>query len=98
MSDCCKKYRKTARGEEEKRALISRLNRMIGQMNGVKKMVEEDRYCDDVLVQLAAIDRAIKSLSASILQSHMHSCLVEDIQNGNTSSVDEIVELFKRFQ
>lgn len=95
MESCCE--RTTMRTEEEKRALRSRLNRLIGQLNGVKRMIEEDRYCGDVLVQLAAADRAVKGLSAAILERHMHSCLVEDIQKGNLGAVDEIVGLFKRF-
>ena len=97
MAECCH-TREKARGEEEKKALTTRVNRIIGQMNGVKKMIEEDRYCDDVLVQLAAIDKATKSLAAIILESHMHSCLVENIQSGNLAVVDEIVDLFKKFQ
>ncbi len=97
MENCCK-TRKKVRSEEEKRALTTRVNRLIGQMNGVKKMIEEDRYCDDVLTQLAAIDKAVKSLAAVMLEAHMHSCLVENIKSGNTEAVDEIVTLFKRFQ
>ena len=64
----------------------------------VKKMIEEDRYCDDVLIQLSAIDKSIKSLANIILDDHMHSCLIENIKNGNYEAVDEIVDLFKRFQ
>lgn len=97
--ECCNGAQKTkVRTEEEKRALTSRINRIAGQMNGVKKMIEENRYCDDVLTQLAAIDKAVKSLAAVILEAHMHSCLVENIQSGNVDAVDEIVELIKKFQ
>ena len=61
-------------------------------------MIEEDRYCDDILIQLSAIDKSIKSLANVILESHMHSCVLENIQKGNTQVLDEIVDLFKRFQ
>ena len=98
MEKCCCEHRSTVRDEEEKRALKSRLNRIAGQVNGVKKMIEEDRYCDDVLIQLAAIDKSVRSLAAVILERHVHSCLIEDIRSGNLSAVDEIVDLFKRFQ
>lgn len=93
--DCCKIK---VRSEEEKKKLIVRMNKIIGQMNGVNKMIQEDRYCDDILIQLSAIDKSIKSLANVLLDSHMHSCLIENIQKGNYEVVDEIVELFKRFQ
>ncbi len=86
------------RSEEEKKLILTRLNRMIGQMNGIRKMIEEDRYCDDVLIQLSAIDKSIKSLANMVLDNHMHTCLVQNIQEGNLEVIDEIVELFKRFQ
>lgn len=95
---CCQKKKSTARDEESKKAIVSRINKIVGQMNGVKKMIEEDRYCDDVLIQLSAIDKSIKSLANIILDDHMHSCLIENIKNGNYEAVDEIVDLFKRFQ
>lgn len=93
--DCCKIK---VRSEEEKKNLIVRMNKIIGQMNGVSKMIQEDRYCDDILIQLSAIDKSIKSLANLLLDSHMHSCLIENIKKGNYEVVDEIVELFKRFQ
>ena len=95
---CCNtSERRTIRSEEDKRSIISRLNRITGQMNGIKRMVEEDRYCDDILVQLAAVDASVKSLSAVILKNHLHGCVVEHIREGDTAVLDEIVDLFKRF-
>lgn len=92
---CCKTKKRT---EDEKKKIESRINRLVGQMNGIKKMVDEDRYCDDILIQLSAIDKSIKSLANYILENHMHSCVVENINNGNYQVLDEIVDLFKRFQ
>lgn len=86
------------RTEEEKTAIINRLKRITGQMNGVVRMVEEDRYCDDVLIQLSAVDKAIKALANMLLDAHMHTCLVEQVKAGRLDAVDEIVDLFKRFQ
>lgn len=94
--ECCSKVK--VRSNEEKKQLITRLNRLIGQMNGVSKMIEENRYCDDILIQLSAIDKGIKSLANLLLDNHMHTCLIENIKNGNEEIVDEIVDLFKRFQ
>ena len=67
-------------------------------MKGVGKMIEEDRYCDDVLVQLAAIDKAVRSLSTVLLDQHLKSCVTESIREGNTEVLDEVVDLFRRFQ
>ena len=86
------------RKEEEKKRIISRLNKLEGQVKGVKKMIEEDRYCNDVLIQLSAIDKAIKSLANLVLDSHMHTCLIERVNNGDYEAIDEVVDLFKRFQ
>ncbi len=86
------------RTEEEKTAIINRLKRITGQMNGIVRMVEEDRYCDEVLIQLSAVDKAIKALANMLLDAHMHTCLVEHIKAGELDAVDEVVDLFKRFQ
>ncbi len=94
----CRSSKIKIRTEEDKKKIINRIQRLIGQMNGVKNMIEDNRYCDDVLIQLAAIDKAIKSLANTILDDHMHSCLIENIQKGNVEVVDEIIDLFKRFQ
>lgn len=97
--DCEIKNDKTRiRSEEEKKPIIHRLHRLIGQMKGIEKMVEENRYCDDILIQLAAIDKSIKSLANIILEQHMHTCLINHVQNGEYEVIDEIVDLFKRFQ
>ena len=95
MNDMIKEKHRT---EEEKAKLNTRINKIIGQMSGIKNMIDSDRYCDDILIQLAAIDKSIKSLANVILNNHMHTCLVKDINNGNYEVIDEIVELFKRFQ
>ena len=97
VSSCENCNRKKIRSDEEKRALVSRVNRIAGQINGIGKMIEDDRYCADVLIQLSAVDKAVKSLAAVLLEGHMHSCLVEDIRAGKEDAVGEIVELFKRF-
>ncbi len=91
-------HKMKTRTEEEKKALKTRLNKIIGQMNGVKKMIDDDRYCEDILIQLSAIDRSVKSLADVMLESHMHSCLINDIQNGEYQIVDEVIGLFKKFR
>ena len=95
-NQCCSK--KTKRGSDEKKRIISRLNRISGQINGITKMIENDAYCNDVLIQLSAIDKAIKSLANLVLDSHMHTCLIERVNSGDYEAIDEVVDLFKRFQ
>ena len=98
MSCCCENKKLTERSDDSKKKLVTRINKLTGQLNGIKKMIEEYRYCDDILIQLSAVDKSIKSLANVILDEHVHSCLIENIQNGNTEVVDEIVDLFRRFQ
>lgn len=88
----------TIRNDEEKLDLCKRINRIQGQINGIKNMIENNRYCDDILIQLSAVDKAIKSLANQILDRHLHTCIIENIKNGNESVIDEISDLFKRFQ
>ena len=89
--------KKTHRNEETKKNLINRLNRINGQVNGVKKMIEEDSYCNDILIQLSAIKNSVQSLSNELLDSHLRTCITTDLQNGNSSAIDEVVNLFKKF-
>ena len=79
----CPNCRVKERTEEEKKNLINRMNRIIGSMNGIKDMINNDRYCDDILIQLSAADKAIKSLAAVILDNHMHSCVLDGIKEGD---------------
>lgn len=89
--------KRTYRTEDEKKKLIHRLNRISGQVEGIKKMIEEDRYCDDVLTQLLAVDKAVKSLSSVILEKHMYSCIKKEVSEGNLEVVDEVMHLFRRY-
>ena len=92
------RYKLIPRESESKKKITNRMKRIIGQLNGIMNMIEEDRYCDDVLIQLSAVDKSIKSLANTILDEHLHTCVVENIKNDNLESLDEIIDLFKRFQ
>jgi DNA-binding FrmR family transcriptional regulator len=74
------------------------LNRMIGQLNGMKKMLDENRYCGDILIQIAAVERALQSFGYIILKDHMETCVVEGVKNGDLAVVDEAVELMKKLK
>lgn len=84
--------------ENVKKNINTRLNRIDGQIHGVKKMVAENKYCDDILIQLSAINKSIKSLANYILENHMYNCVLNDIEKGNVEIIDEVVTLFRRFQ
>lgn len=95
--NCCCHHKATPRSEELQRNLQKRLNRAIGQLNGVKAMIDDNRYCGDVLTQLAAAESAVRSISAILLQNHLETCVVEQIEAGNTTIIDEAMQLIKKF-
>lgn len=74
------------------------MNIIEGQIRGVKQMIEDDRYCSDILIQLSAINKAVESLKNIILSSHVENCVVYEIQSGNLEIVDEMMELIKRIK
>lgn len=91
------RYKHTPRSQDLQKDLNKRLNRIIGQLNGVKQMIDDNRYCGDVLVQLAAAQSALRSVSSLVLDNHMRTCVVEKIQNGDTEVIDELSKLIKKF-
>ena len=93
--NCCNK--KTKRGTDEKKLITNRLNRISGQINGIKKMIENDAYCNDVLIQLKAVESSTQSLSNHILENHLYNCVTRDLENGELDTIDELISLFKRF-
>ncbi|MGN0039044.1 MAG: metal-sensing transcriptional repressor [Coriobacteriales bacterium] len=96
--ECCCKHKETPRLQELQADLQKRLNRAIGQLGGVKAMLDDNRYCGDVLTQLAAVQSAVRKVSELVLKNHMETCVVEQIQRGNLEVVDEALGLIARFQ
>ncbi len=97
MKQCCGKHKNTPRSVEMQDDLQKRLNRAIGQLNGCKAMIDDNRYCGDILTQLAAAESAIHRVSEIMLRNHMETCVVEQITEGNTEVVDEVMQLIRRF-
>ena len=95
---CCHHHKATPRSEQELRLLQNRLKRMMGQLNGISKMLDENRYCGDILIQIAAVERALQSFGYIILKDHMETCVVEGVKNGDLAVVDEAVELMKKLK
>lgn len=93
----CNNCQKTKhRTEEEKKKVTKRLNIIEGQIKGIKQMVEDDRYCNDILIQISAINKSLKSLGNEILKSHLSTCVVNDLKNNNLEVVDEVIDLFEK--
>jgi len=93
MEDCNTCNIKEAHHSEDiKKSLINRLKRIEGQVRGVSKMVEDDVYCDDVLHQVMSIESAIKGVKKGLLEAHIKSCVVDQIQNNKMEVVDELVD------
>lgn len=93
-SACCD--RKKKRSEEEFKSLMNRLKRIEGQVRGVEKMLENDAYCPDILIQVSAINSALNSFNKELLASHMKSCVVNDIRAGNDEVIDELVTTLQK--
>ena len=95
---CCSHQKHTPRSEEQLKSLNSRLNRIIGQLGGIRGMLEDNRYCGDVLIQLSAVQSALQSLGYEILAEHMKTCVVENIEDGNARIMDEAIDLIKKLK
>lgn len=92
--NCCVKM--TRRSEDERKKLINRLNRIEGQVRGIKGMIEGDAYCADILVQSAAVNAAVNSFNKNLLARHIHTCVVADIRDGNDTVIDELVDIIQK--
>lgn len=91
--ECCKHKQ---RDEKEYKDLINRLSRAEGQIRGIKRMVEEEVYCPDILIQVAAAKAALDSFSKELLSNHIKSCVTQDIKDGKEETVDELVKLLQK--
>ena len=86
----------THRASDNKSKLINRLNRLEGQIRGIKSMVEEDVYCDDILIQVAAVKSALDAFSSSLFEEHLKTCVVRDIKANHPEIVEEVLMTIKR--
>lgn len=93
--DCCNN--ETVRSVEERKSLTNRLSRIEGQIRGLRAMVEEDKYCGDILVQSSAVMKAIGAFSRQILDTHVKRCVVHGVQEGKEEIVDELIGLVHKF-
>lgn len=93
--ECCT-HKTKERPAQEYRDLLNRLNRIEGQVRGIKGMVERDVYCTDILVQVAAVNAALNSFNRVLLANHIKTCVAEDIRAGREQAVDELVATLQK--
>lgn len=93
-NDCCHKTKH--RSEEEYKALLNRLSRIEGQVRGIRKMVETDAYCTDILTQVSAVQAALNAFNRELLASHIRTCVADDIRSGKDETIDELVSTLQK--
>lgn len=92
--ECCHKTKE--RSEKEYKDLSNRLSRIEGQVRGIKKMVENDAYCPDILIQVSAVNAALNSFNKVLLANHIRTCVTDDIRKGREETVDELVATLQK--
>ena len=92
---CCSE-KHTARSEEEKKKLINRLKRIEGQIRGIIGMMENDAYCNDILIQSAAVNAAVNAFNKELLATHIRTCVARDIREGKDETIDELVATLQK--
>ncbi len=93
--ECCQ-YRKKVRTEEEYKRLIHRLNRIEGQIRGIRGMLEKSAYCIDILAQVSAANAALNAFSKELLSEHIRTCVAQDIRDGKDETIDELVKTLQK--
>ncbi len=95
QKECCS-HKTKKRSEDEYKKLLNRLNRIEGQIRGIKGMVERDVYCTDILVQVAAVNAALNAFNRELLSNHIRTCVAQDIKEGKDETIDELVDTLKK--
>ena len=93
---CCCCNRKKERSEKEYKDLINRLSRIEGQIRGIKRMLDEDCYCPDIITQVAAANAALNSFNKVLLANHIKTCVADDIRAGKDETIDELLNTLQK--
>lgn len=96
MDKKCDCHKTKERSQEEYQRLIHRLNRIEGQVRGIRGMVEKNAYCTDILTQVAAVTAALNSFNKELLAEHIRTCVAKDIREGNDEIIDELVHTLQK--
>ena len=94
--DCCHCQKTKHRSDEEQKRLTHRLNRIEGQVRGLKDMLQKDAYCPDILIQVSAVSAALNSFSKELLATHIRTCVARDIREGKDETIDELVTTLQK--
>lgn len=94
LCDCCVKTKQ--RPEEEYKSLIHRLNRIEGQVRGLKGMIEKNAYCTDILMQTSAVSAALNAFNRELLSSHIRTCVADGIRAGEDEKIDELLNVLQK--
>lgn len=102
MENCCcvndESHKKKPRSEIEKKDLEKRLNRLLGQLGGIKRMIDEDRYCGDILIQISAAEEALKKVASIVLKTHMKTCVKDELLAGDEKIIEETIALMEKLK
>lgn len=88
--------RTTERNDKDRKDLMNRLKRIEGQVRGIQRMLEEDDYCANILIQVSAVNSALNGFSKVLLSNHIHTCVARDIRAGKDEAIDELTELLRK--
>ena len=94
--ECCCSNKHKERSEAEYKDLMNRLKRIEGQVRGIQGMLEKDAYCTDIIVQVAAVNAALNSFNKKLLTNHIHTCVAENIRQGNDDVIEELVNTIQK--
>ncbi len=94
--NCCCTKKTKERSEQEYKKLINRLNRIEGQIRGIRGMVEKNAYCTDILIQVSAVNAALNAFNRELLANHIRTCVSTDIKNGKDETVDELIATLQK--
>lgn len=94
MCECS--HKTTERTDKDRKDLMNRLKRIEGQVRGIQRMLEEDDYCADILIQVSAVNSALNGFSKVLLSNHIHTCVARDIRAGKDEAIDELAELLRK--
>ena len=84
------------RDETEKKKLMKRLNIIEGQVKGIKQMVDDDRYCEDIIIQISAVNKSLKSIGNELLKNHLNTCVKDAIISEDQDVFDDVIDLFEK--
>ena len=96
MENSCTCQKIKHRTDEEKKYLKNRLKTIEGQIRGISQMIDDERYCNDILIQISAVNKSLKSLGNEVLKVHLTTCVVDNIKDNNLEIIDEVMSLIKK--